>query len=716
MGHNHSVHDSDAHFTINPITRQIRNDGSKKVTLIQGDHNSERFTFELPRYIEGHDMSQCNKVEVHFLNIDNATKEKISGVYTVDDLKVSTDKPDMVQCSWLISQNATQYVGNLNFLLKLACVEGDIVQYAWHTAVCVGISVSDGINGGEALEEDYLDIIEQWKATVIRDITNDVNAGVSEWAEIESGKLRGMVYTETAKTNEAIAVERARIDMMQSSATADDAEIIDGRIDHTGGIWSNLGNHIRNTADMNSIIRGAVNFKTLKIDTTIINGWVDVSGAYISNASSGDSHKCVQIPVNPGEHYLIYSEYGWSMPDAVAQKADGSLIRIYHTANSRSVNNFDAVITIPDGAAKLTVNCMSENVKPLTVAKITGATSPIDVDYIKNALSSVKDDKATLSENLITSVKTAYGLKFGQEFVVESGDTQFSIGECVVEPGKVYLVKAGASFMSNPYVFYDEHGLIIGDPLIAPISGYQTYDVELMAPPGAVLLKVGQYGGMWPGVYEVTGYTVPKPWDGLKWACVGDSLTEENIRTTLHYFDYITEKTGITTVNMGVGGTGYKRGEDANNAFYQRIREVPNDVDVVTIFGSGNDLTHINRLGLPTDVGTDTICGCINHTIDQLYSVLPTVQVGIISPTPWVYNEPSDNGSMAEYTNALKEICIMRGIPFLDLFHCSGFRPNDENYRNLVFSKDDGNGVHPNELGHKIIASHIKVFLETLII
>ena len=48
MAHIHSVYDNDTHFKIDPATRQISNE-SGKVVLMQNDHNSERFTFEIPR-------------------------------------------------------------------------------------------------------------------------------------------------------------------------------------------------------------------------------------------------------------------------------------------------------------------------------------------------------------------------------------------------------------------------------------------------------------------------------------------------------------------------------------------------------------------------------------------------------------------------------------------------------------------------------------------
>jgi hypothetical protein len=71
MAHFQSVLDTDTRFSVDVVSRQIRNASSKKTILIQHDHNSERFTFELPRYIEGHDMSLCNKAEARYLNISS---------------------------------------------------------------------------------------------------------------------------------------------------------------------------------------------------------------------------------------------------------------------------------------------------------------------------------------------------------------------------------------------------------------------------------------------------------------------------------------------------------------------------------------------------------------------------------------------------------------------------------------------------------------------
>ena len=75
MAHIHSIYDCDTHFVIDPVTREIKNE-SEKTVIVQNDHNSERFSFELPKTIEGHDMSLCNVVQVHYLNTDKNNKEK----------------------------------------------------------------------------------------------------------------------------------------------------------------------------------------------------------------------------------------------------------------------------------------------------------------------------------------------------------------------------------------------------------------------------------------------------------------------------------------------------------------------------------------------------------------------------------------------------------------------------------------------------------------
>ena len=170
MAHKKKIIDTDKHFEIDPITRVIRNMSPSKVSVMQYDHNSERFTFTLPKSIEGHDMMECNRIEVHYINTDSTTKESKKGVYEVSDLAVSPENENSLTCSWLLSQNATQKVGKLSFLLRFACVDAEgVIEYVWNTGIFTGISVSSGMYNSEIIIEQYADILEQWK--------NELNTG-----------------------------------------------------------------------------------------------------------------------------------------------------------------------------------------------------------------------------------------------------------------------------------------------------------------------------------------------------------------------------------------------------------------------------------------------------------------------------------------------------------------------------------------------------------
>ncbi len=201
---------------------------------------------------------------------------------------------------------------------------------------------------------------------------------------------------------------------------------------------------------------------------------------------------------------------------------------------------------------------------------------------------------------------------------------------------------------------------------------------------------------------------------GKKWACVGDSLTEHNIRALKNYHDYVSAETGISIINLGVSGTGYMKAYNGAKPFYQRITEVPTDADVVTIFGGGNDINCV--LGNIDDNSEDTICGCINLTIKRLLEHFPTCKLGIVTPTPWwTYTPNIDNNKMMLMCDAIIAIAKKNSIPVLDLYRESNLHPDKEVCRNLTYSRDDGAGVHPDETGHRIIANRFKIFIESIL-
>lgn len=194
MAHLHSVYDSDMHFSINPITREIRNE-SEKNSLVQYDHDSERFTFEIPRHVEGHDVTLVDKVEVHYINIDATAKQESKGLYLVDDVQISPEDNNVVIFSWLISGNATKYAGSLHFLIRFICLNGETIEYAWHTEIFKEITVSNGMNNGEAIIAEYPDVLEAWK----KDVLGEVNKEFSTFTKISVYGGKGEEVTNITK-------------------------------------------------------------------------------------------------------------------------------------------------------------------------------------------------------------------------------------------------------------------------------------------------------------------------------------------------------------------------------------------------------------------------------------------------------------------------------------------------------------------------------------
>lgn len=207
MAHEHDVQDSDKRFVIDPITRSIVNQ-SGKIVLMEGDHNSEVFTFEMPRYVDGHDMTKCNEVRIHYLNKPDGTSPYFNkDVYEVSDLRVDPENDELVIFSWLVSGNATGYAGSLNFAIKFSCVVNGVVQYKWGTGVHSGLTVGMSIENGEIVVQEYSDILEQWKSEILADLDTRIETAVD--ARVGTTIDAANEAAVSAQTQAALAAEAA---------------------------------------------------------------------------------------------------------------------------------------------------------------------------------------------------------------------------------------------------------------------------------------------------------------------------------------------------------------------------------------------------------------------------------------------------------------------------------------------------------------------------
>lgn len=151
MALKHNVRDADEHFIVDADSRKIIKQSSGKSHLMQYDHNSEVFTFEVPLKVENHDMSLCDLIQIHFENTSTGTSVSVRKMardvrdIKKEDIEVNEDH---IAFSWIIDDGATQFAGPLKFQLKFICFddeEAGVKGYKWHTDVNEDINVKAGL-------------------------------------------------------------------------------------------------------------------------------------------------------------------------------------------------------------------------------------------------------------------------------------------------------------------------------------------------------------------------------------------------------------------------------------------------------------------------------------------------------------------------------------------------------------------------------------------
>ena len=545
-----------------------------------------------------------------------------------------------------------------------------------------------------------------------------------------------------------------RIDNIIAGGDApSEAEIIDARLGVDGVIYPSLGDAIRGQVsdlegDINSV-EDVLNMNNLfnarKFTSDNPSNWTILSQSKtllsaekLRNFAAGSPIAPLNLPTgdyilnadftNSSVKFFMLVVNGTVQSDPNDLLYDGTTFSIddNNTNEITFKTNATGVFTITDISIKNAAS--AENVIEKQNEEIQQLEDDFDI-YVKA--------NSTPKKQIVAfTYQAGYVISPSTGELLASGDSAWKISDPIsVTPGDGYYYNGVMRFNNAVVAFYDSGDAFIS--AIAATSGteietnkYEFVDYTFTVPEDAATMRLGYITGHGGQTYTCEldknlGYSlmaIYKPWAGKKWTCVGDSLTEVNVKTTKNYCDYIAEVTGIGIVNMGLSGSGYMRKHDTNQAFYNRVANVPNDSDVVTIFGSLNDLGGGQTLGTIDDTVADgTVFGYVNGTIDALYTAYPTVNIGIISPTPWKSSKPWDAADAAtKYCEGLRQICYNKGIPFLDLYHCSNLRPWDATARDLFYSKDVVGGVnagcHPDEAGHKMFAPKIKNFIESLLL
>lgn len=132
--------------TIDVNTRTITVTDSLKIAGVMADNNVKRIFFKTNKEAQIIDLSQL-EIHINYLNA-NGEADK----YSVTDKKV---EGDYITFSWLISDFATKYKGEIKFIV---CMENENGEH-WNSTIAT-LEVLEGLETDEAIIEQNPDVLE----------------------------------------------------------------------------------------------------------------------------------------------------------------------------------------------------------------------------------------------------------------------------------------------------------------------------------------------------------------------------------------------------------------------------------------------------------------------------------------------------------------------------------------------------------------------------
>lgn len=310
--HTENLVDNDRKFLIDPQTRTIKNASCDK-ELVQYDSSSEVFTFEMPRYVEGHDMGTAKNVKVYYVN-KGASEEIVDSTDVTSTLKITNDGTDTAVFSWTIPANATQHEGTLDFAVTFTCPEVS-PDYIWSTKIYSGIVINKGLrNSSEIIKRDP----DAFDAILTR-VSEAENKVTEVETKLESISVKKNVVFKYAREYHGQIIGWEEV----FKVTIDDTEY-----DLTSGYPSGLTyENLRETVVSAIKSTGGIMYEYTDI--------VNASHSVRLNDYSTDSNGSIKL-------YSTYQEISGSGKDAHISKSSVNIINISSDRVSYSNNTFEA--------------------------------------------------------------------------------------------------------------------------------------------------------------------------------------------------------------------------------------------------------------------------------------------------------------------------------------------------------------------------------------
>lgn len=658
MAHIHKVYDTDGHYIIDANTRLLKNASTARVTLVQRDHNSERITFELERFVDGHDMSLCNSVRINYTN--KGASGSAEGCYLVSDLQISPDDPSVVVFSWLVSQHSTQYEGPLTFSIRFICSsDGSTVDYAWSTVAYAGLVVSKGLNHDGADDVYVYDSLQGWI-----DEANNCVALAKEAAATAQSVKESIPEDYTALSRNVAALTEELDAFALGGNVLPLCDIVTGSYALPDGTFAT------------HILLNRTDYIPLSDEVKSVN----VYGAFTVDG------KLYAL----GDIVIFYG----------ADKA-------FLSSSGENTIKGEVEIAVPDGASYAIVNMSAaEADKDALLLRLNTVNQYIGERLEKSisALEVSPDSENLLYRSVNHTVESGY-YSYASQAVVEASDWSH-IKLANKSYSKLRLsARIHANNIVNPITFVDARGVVISNGYQGNATGQLITDYTVDIPSSAAFIYISfdsttSYNfqcvvvGLESVIKMNNGILAGKTLDAL-----GDSITAQG-----KYTQQLAEMYGAVINNYGVSGSSIS--SKTWDAFHTRVDAMAT-CDCVFILGGTNDWGYSAPLGTKTDTTDSTFCGGLYLLGEAVRAKFPTTPVFIstILQRDWTdtatdatqcsgIDVNANGNSIAEFNEAIRYFANRYGFVVVDGFGESGICvPNIQTYTTDRLHLNDAGGV-----------------------
>lgn len=211
----------------------------------------------------------------------------------------------------------------------------------------------------------------------------------------------------------------------------------------------------------------------------------------------------------------------------------------------------------------------------------------------------------------------------------------------------------------------------------------------------------------------------------MKILFLGDSITEGVGASTPenNYVSLVGKKTGHEVINYGVSGTRIARQKHVSATtrwdfdFRLRLTIMPDEADIVFVFGGTNDFGHGNlHLGEVGKRDENTFVGGLYLLVDALIEKYGKEKLCFLLPLRR-FDESARackgikadelGAPLEKYVELMREILTSYGIDYIDLYKNGFPKP-------LVNTGDEYtvDGLHPNDNGYEFLANIVCSYLE----